>query len=232
MSDLNEALLQEAAAEENPTEKEDEPKRNTKDDLVGKIISVCADNDLELEYSNSKLKRMTKQQLCKILAEKIEFGVKAQMAKQVGAKPGAADSVIALGALKMMHNICASSCERGLNLFLPNYGYEVQGFTEALKDPNVDEAVTQCLHEIALESDVMQYIESPYVRLAIAWGGALVTTIRKKPRRVNRTTYYATPMGPRPSPTEDSVQLSVDRRPPARKVDRRERPRVEDEKQV
>ena len=96
MSDLNEALLQEAAAEENPTEKEDEPKRNTKDDLVGKIISVCADNELELEYSNSKLKRMTKQQLCKILAEKIEFGVKAQMAKQVGAKPGAADSVIAL----------------------------------------------------------------------------------------------------------------------------------------
>ena len=68
---------------------------------------MCADNELELEYSNTKLKRMTKQQLCKILAEKIEFGVKAQMAAQVGAKANAPDSVIALGALKMMHNICA-----------------------------------------------------------------------------------------------------------------------------
>ena len=65
----------------------------------------------------------------------------------------------------MMHNICASSCERGCNLVLPHYGYEIHGFTKALKDPNVDEAVTQCLAEIARESDVMQYIESPYVRL-------------------------------------------------------------------
>jgi len=132
----------------------------------------------------------------------------------------------------MMHNICASSCERGCNLVLPHYGYEIHGFTKALKDPNVDEAVTQCLAEIARESDVMQYIESPYVRLAIAWGGALVTSIRKTPRKVNRTTYYATPMGPRPTPTEDSIQLSVNRGPPAGQVDRRERPRDEDEKQV
>ena len=59
--------------------------------------------------------------------EKIEFGVKAQMAAQVGAKANAPDSVIALGALKMMHNICASSCERGCNLVLPRYGYEIHG---------------------------------------------------------------------------------------------------------
>ena len=63
---------------------------------------------------------------------------------------------------------------------LPRYGYEIHGFTQALKDPNVDEAVTQCLAEIARESDVMQYIESPYVRLAIAWGGALVTEESKQ----------------------------------------------------
>ena len=100
---LNDALL----VDEKP-KPDEEPKRNSKDDLVAKIITVCAENQLELEHSNTKLKRMTKQQLCKILAEKIEDGVRCQMAAQVGAKPGASDTVIALGALKMMHNLLAT----------------------------------------------------------------------------------------------------------------------------
>ena len=46
-------------------------------------------------------------------------------------------------------------------------------------DEKIDiKAVEQCLAEIAAESDILQHIESPYVRLAIAWGGALVTSIR------------------------------------------------------
>ena len=213
---LNDDLLVETTEKEEP----EEPKRNSKDDLVAKIINVCADNELELEHSNSKLKRMTKQQLCKILAEKIEYGVKSQMAKQVGAKPGAGDGVIALGALKMMHNLLANSAEKGLNMVLPRYGYEVEGFCDSLKDPNVDEAVTQCLSEIALESDVMQYIESPYVRLALAWGGALVTSIRKTDRIVNR---HVTPVGSLSSRTENPIQSSISRRPQTGKIHSSER---------
>ena len=82
---LNDALL--AATEEDVKEVEQQPKRNTKDDLIGKIIACCADNGLELEHSNTKLRRMTRDQLCRVLAEKIEQGVKSQMAAQVGAKP-------------------------------------------------------------------------------------------------------------------------------------------------
>ena len=223
---LNDDLLEEASSDKDDLE---EPKRNSKDDLVGKIITVCADNQLELEHSNSKLKRMTKQQLCKILAHKIEDGVRSQMAKQVGAKPGASDGVIALGALKMMHNLLATSAEKGLNIILPAYGYEVNGFCETLKDPNVDEAVTQCLSEIALESDVMQYIESPYARLAIAWGGALVTSIRKKRQIVNR---YVTPLGPLPTRKENPVQPCVGRRPQTGKIHSGERPSPPDVKKV
>ena len=216
---LNDELLLDGNVED---EKSAEPKRNSKDDLMAKIISVCADNELELEHSNSKLRRMTKQQLCKILAEKIEEGVKSQMAKQVGAKPGCGDNVIALGALKMMHNLLANSAEKGLNVFLPSYGYEVVGFSESLKDPHVDEAVSQCLHEIALESDVMQYIESPYVRLAIAWGGALVTSIRKKHRSLNHR--HAATMVPLPTRKENPVQPCAGRRPQTGKVYSSERP--------
>ena len=214
--DLNNELL-EPLEEDLPQE----PKRNSKEDLVSKIINVCADNDLELEHSNSKLKRMTKTQLAKILAEKIEYGVKSQMAKQVGAGPNAPDGVIALGALKMIHNILAQTTEKGLNAVLPAYGYEVDGFCQNLKDPTVDEAVTQCLSEIALESDVMQYVESPYVRLGLAWGGALVTSVRKRAAPLRKRDVTA--MGPKSFEAEDSLQRSVGRRPQAGQVDRGKR---------
>ena len=222
---MNDELLD--SLEPDVVEAEQQPKRNSKDDLIGKIIACCADNQIELEYSNSKLRRMTREQLCKVLAEKLEKGVKSQMAAQVGAKPGAPDSVIALGALKMMHNIAAGTAEKGLNAFLPRYGYEIHGFRESLKDPAVDEAVNQCLTEIAADSDILQHIKSPYVRLAIAWGGALVTSIRKTPRIIN-----ATPMGPRPTRAQDPVQPRPGRRPQARQVHRLQPPSSDDEKQV
>ena len=225
---LNDALL--AATEEDVKEVEQQPKRNTKDDLIGKIIACCADNSLELEHSNTKLRRMTRDQLCRVLAEKIEMGVKSQMAAQVGAKPNASDSVIALGALKMMHNICASTCERGLNSILPRYGYEVVGFRDSLKDPAVDEAVNQCLTEIAAESDILQHIKSPYVRLAIAWGGALVTSIRKAPRIINRR--HAPVVGSSQNRPANAVQPRPRWRPEAGKIKCVQPPSSDDEDEV
>ena len=227
MTELNDALLK--STEEDVEQVEDQPKRNSKDDLISKIIGCCADNGLDLEHSNTKLRRMTKDQLCKILAEKIEKGVKSQMAAQVGAKPGASDSVIALGALKMMHNICASTAERGLNVILPRYGYEIVGFREGLKDPAVDEAVNQCLTEIAAESDILQHIKSPYVRLAIAWGGALVTSLKRCPVPIKRD---ASPMESRPPRPQGAVQSRLSRRPPPRQEYRLQPPSSDDENKV
>ena len=228
MAELNDELLK--ATEDDVAQAEDQPKRNSKDDLISKIINCCADNGLELELSNTKLRRMTKDQLCKVLAEKIEKGVKSQMAAQVGAKPNAPDSVIALGALKMMHNIAASTCEKGLNSILPSYGYEVSGFRDSLKDPAVDEAVTQCLLEIAADSDILQHIKSPYVRLAIAWGGALVTSIKRCPIPIKKRN--APPVGPPPPHPQGPIQSRLSRRPPPRQEYRLQPPSSDDEKQV
>ena len=169
--------------------------------------------------------------LCKILAEKLERGVKSQMAAQVGAKANAPDSVIALGALKMIHNIAANSAEKGLNLILPRYGYQVHGFTDSLKDPAVNEAVEQCLAEIAAESDILQHIESPYVRLAIAWGGALVTSVRKTDPKLKRRR-NVTDVGPPQAHPEDPVQPRFGRRPPSGQELRLQPPSTDDEKQV
>ena len=62
-------------------EKNEEPKRNTKESLVEKILAVCDEHHLELTVSNTKLKRMSKTALQKLLAELVEDLMKKQMAR-------------------------------------------------------------------------------------------------------------------------------------------------------
>ncbi len=206
-SQLNDALL---VAEGDEDEKQ--PKRNTKDSLISKIVRLHEEQHVPLEYSNTKLRRMTKQQLGAVLGGMLQEAARGQMARQVGADPATAtDATIALGALRMVHDIAASATERAANAFLPDYGYEVDGFTEALKDPTVREATDACLTEIAQDTDVLQYIESPWSRLGIAWLGALATSVRQarpKPRTtIKKEQRYEPParMGPAPARGENSV---------------------------
>ena len=128
---LNDELLEEC----DPPMTEEPPKRNSKQALIDKILEL-AEGGIKLEYSNTKLKRMNKQQLNELLAETVETAMRNEMAKQVGAKPGATDSVIALGALRMIHDIAAAGTEKTINIFLPEYGYEVEGFADSLKEPS------------------------------------------------------------------------------------------------
>ena len=127
ISALNEELLQSTEA---PVEnKSDEPKRNSKDDIITKIIKCAEDSHVTIEHSNTKLRRMTKTQLNKLLAQTIEKGMQNQMAEQVGVQRGASEKLIALGALRMVLNLCANAAEQGLNVVLPKYGYEIHGFS-------------------------------------------------------------------------------------------------------
>ena len=68
---LNDELLR-------PVQKTEETKRNTKDFLIDRILSVAEENNLELSISNSKLKRMSKERLQKMLGEMIEEVVKSE----------------------------------------------------------------------------------------------------------------------------------------------------------
>ena len=198
---LNNELLKSTSDDE---KKEDKPKkRNSKEELIEKIIQVAEHNKIVIKHSDTKLKRMTKQQLNELLAETIEKAMRDEMARQVGAKPGAADSVIALGALRMVHDICAKGTEQCFNVFLPQYGYEVEGFSDSLKEPSVREATDACLVEIAQDTDVLQYVQSPWARLAIAWGGALVTSVQRKKKRYNYQRVYASRMEPSEYVLED-----------------------------
>ena len=157
--------------------KEVDPKRNTKEFIIDKILQVADTANLELQVSNTKLKRMNKDALNKLLAELMEAASRESMARAVGAK-GTDDKSIGIASLRMVHDMVAMATENGLNTVLPDYGYHVNGFVRGLKEPQTSQCIDECLKEIAATTDVLQYIESPYARLAIAWGGSLVTSIR------------------------------------------------------
>ena len=145
-----------------PKKKDESAKRNSKTALIEKIVQVSEKYNLELEYSDTKLKRMNKDKLAKVLAEVIEESVKIDMCKQVGCEPGASPKVLGLAALRMMHDICATGFEKGAQQVLPQYGYDIEGFSDTLKEPMVSQAIDQCLTEIAAESpEILQYFESP-----------------------------------------------------------------------
>ena len=65
---------------------DEKPKRNSKEFIIEKKFSVCDENNLELNISSTKLKRMSKEQLNVLLGELCEEAVKTQMAEAVGAK--------------------------------------------------------------------------------------------------------------------------------------------------
>ncbi len=199
---LNEELLKKDAATS------EEPKRNSKEYLIKKIIEVAEENNLELNVSNTKLKRMGKDKLQVLLGEMCEEAVKGQMAQAVGAT-GRNESVIALATLRMLHDLFANSVEQGLNVFLPKYGYELDGFSKSLKEPITSKCVDDCLSEIAAESDVLQYIQSPWARLGIAWSGGMMRAIRRAPPINKRSTNkdYASFMGSRAPRAQNPVRF-------------------------
>ncbi len=202
---LNDELLVED--EKNP----EEVKRNTKEYLIEKILAISDENDLELSISNTKLKRMSKDKLKRLLAELAEKVSKEQIAKQMGASD-TSDRAIGLATLRMVHNLCAVAAENGLNQVLPKYGYEVDGFQKSLQDPTVSQCVDDCLLEISQQSDILQYVESPYARLGIAWSGCLMTCVRACPKPAHRLN-NVTRMGPKPAHQAHTLQPSLSRRP-------------------
>ena len=176
---LNNQLL----AAEVDEKKQDEPvvpKRNSKEDLICKIHKVVDQYELEFPLSDTKLKRMNKQQLVQCLAKQVEEGVKCDMARSVGVDPRANGKAIGLGALRMIHNIAAAGFEKSFNMFGPGLvGYRLDGFTEGLQDPTSQQAIDACLTEIARESpEILDYFESAWARLGLVWMGVCLTTMR------------------------------------------------------
>ena len=176
------------------SEQKAEPRRNSKQALIDKILEISERDNIPLEHSNTKLKRMNKQQLAELCADMIEKGMKKKMARTIGVDEDADDRCMALGALRMIHDVCAVATERVGDSMLDDYGYTIEGFSQGLKEPTVSTAIDSCLQEIAEENaELLEYVKSPYTRLLIAWGGALTFCCRK---RQKKTIKHAANMGP------------------------------------
>ena len=162
------------------------PKRNTKGAIIEKILQLHQDEGIPLEHSNTKLKRMSKKELAILLGSMIEQGVKKEMARAVGS-PDTSDRNMAIASLRMLHDLLANCAEKGANMVLNNYDYECTGFTQGLQEPQTSAAIDGCLAEIAETSpEVLQYIESPYSRLMIAWAGSAAFSIKKSDKKGKR----------------------------------------------
>ena len=221
-SSLNNELLN---AGEPPRKGDDaQAKRNSKNALIEKIVQVSDKYGLEVAYSDTKLKRMNKGQLAKVLAEVIEESVKIDMCKQVGCEPGASPRVMGLAAIRMLHDICATGFEKGAQAVLPQYGYELDGFAASLKDPMVSQGIDQCLIEIAAESpEILQYFESPYARLGLCWSGALLSCVKKRGYTQN-----ASALQPRNAGQRNPLRNRMRGGPPDRQEHRDQPPSVPD----
>jgi hypothetical protein len=175
---LNNELLREPK----PEEEKVKPKRNSKDSIIHNILKVVEKYELDFDLSDSKMRRLNKEELMKVLAEVMEKSVHIDMAKSVGVDPRANGKVVTLGALRMLHTICATGFEKVFNQFATPYvGYESEGFSNSLKDPVVQSSVDECLAEIAAENpEILQLFDSPYSRLGLIWSGALMSSLKKK----------------------------------------------------
>ena len=222
--ELKNELLE--AAQPDEAKECEPPKKNTKQALLNKILEVSEKGGIPLEHSNSKLKRMNKQQLASVLADVIEEGMRRKMARHVGCDAEADERTIALGALRMLHDVCAMGIEKGGNTFLEPKGYEIIGFSQSLKEPSVSHVIDSCLAEIAEENtEILQYIQSPYARLGIAWAGALAFCVKKSNKD-------ASTMGPRSSRTQNTFRRGSSRRPQTGQVNTDTSPIATDVKEV
>ena len=225
LAKLNDDLLK--------AEKPDEAsKRNTKEWIIERILTVADENGLELSFSNTKLKRMSKKELNQLLAQLMEQVVKQNMARAVNSD-GTDDKSIALGALRMVHDMLAMGAEAGINTVLPSYGYQVDGFAQNLQHPSVSKCVDECLVEIAQTTDVLEYIESPYARLGIAWAGAMATSIKPYRKIANNQNNVRPPnVGPPTPHRPQTLQPRPRRGPETGKINRPARPNTPDVKRV
>ena len=172
----------------NDKNQKQEPKRGSKDELIEKIFQICDETNLICQYTKTDLRRQTKKVLQKTLAEYIEKGMRAKIKQKAGVESiqGASqlreDQLIAVGTLRLMHDSLATLCERGVDSFTP---YSIGGFSRSLRNPEIKEDLDQCLLEIAREMDIMEHINSPYIKLGMIWTSGVARTLRKKTGRQN-----------------------------------------------
>ena len=92
VSALNDELLDAVGCEKDVKQTDPGAKRNSKDEIIQKIVKCAEENNITVEHSNTKLRRMTKPQLNQLLVDTVEKSMQCQMAQSVGVSKNATEN--------------------------------------------------------------------------------------------------------------------------------------------
>ena len=189
------------------------PKRGSKEELIHKIVQLNEAANLDLVGNISKLRRKTKGELNKILAECVEASMKQKIADTIGAD-STNETVMNVCFLRMIHDTLCMTAEKIGDPILQRRGYSIEGYTNSLKSPHISEQLDQCLQEIAQDTDILQYVQSPYARLAFLHLTCLATTIKT----CSQNKQHAPPMEYNRTQREHPIRSSILRGTSSRKI--------------
>ena len=178
-----EALIEELidAREEPVVAEKKSPKRNSKGDIIEKIVQLSEQVNEPVLESDSQLKRMSKKQLTEKLAGLVEKRIEFEATKVLGINKEQAGNpfMVNLAALRMCHQIACSSVEGIVEKTSSRHGMTLEGFTARMEDSR--ETIDIILSEIAQTyPDVLEKFSSPWLRLALLWGSNVMVTLKKK----------------------------------------------------
>ncbi len=177
-------LVDELVESQTPVEIEPQVKavkRNSKEELINKIISLSEEVGEPVKLSNSQLKRMSKNALTDVLAGYVEkrIEVEAQKCLGIDKEQAANPYCVNLAALKMVHEIAVNSTEALVERTSEKHGMTISGFKRKMKESQ--ESIDMILSEIAqLYPEVLEKFSSPWVRLGLLWTSNVVLTLKKK----------------------------------------------------
>ena len=191
-SELVEELVV-SAKEEEKSAKPSTPKRNSKTELIQKIVQLAKEVNEPLE-SDSQLKRMSKRALNEKLASLVERRIEFEAQKCLGIDAEQAKSpyMVNLAALKMVHSIAVNSTETLVERTSDKHGMSIAGFKTKMQE--CQESIDMILAEIAQQYPDPRELQQP---VGAAWTAVDVQRydVAKKKGPINKCSKNTTSPG-------------------------------------
>ncbi len=131
--------LLEVKEEPSGTIPKNEPRRNTKKDLIAKIKALCDEHEIPLHESDTALQRTSKVGLQKLLAKKTEDVIEKKMKNSVRSQKieqsECAREHMAVATLGYGLTVLNKMIDKTANSVLPRAGYKLTGLWRRLTTP-------------------------------------------------------------------------------------------------
>lgn len=156
------------------------PRRNSKTELINKIIQLGEEINEPVTDTDTQLKRMSKRvltdKLTGLVEKRIEF--EAQKCLGISKEQAANPYCVNLAALKMVHEIAVNSTIAIVDRTKQKHGMTIDGFKQRMHD--CQEQIDIILSEIAqMYPEIIEKFSSPWVRLGLLWTSNVMLTLKK-----------------------------------------------------